>query len=448
MLSDHMVLQQNAEIALWGWSSVGNKVEIETTWGENANTQAAADGSWRVKIKTPAAHPLSEGLHPETITITMPKENTIQIRDVLIGEVWLCSGQSNMEMMLKPGYPPGWSEWYGEQFWKDNESKKSDRPFIRVYDVEKTRAQMPQSDVKGFLPSKGIQPKDAHGFIVDPRRGWQACTSETADDFSAVAYYFGAALADKLQVPIGLITSDVGGMPIQTFSKGGDFYNGMIAPFFPMTLRGVIWYQGESNVGNPPGVYAKMFKAMIEDWRLQFNNPNMPFYFVQIAPFGSSPDAARLREEQASALSLKNTGMTVINDVSDTTCIHPKDKRDVGQRLAWQALQKAYGQSDVIADGPTFQSAKFQDGKIHVTFSDQGPGLVSRDGNALTCFTVAGADGRFVPATAEIVGADVVVSCPVVPQPLVIRFAWGASDAPNLASKNGLPAAQFESSLR
>lgn len=447
VLSDHMVLQENAEVGLWGWASVGNVVDVQTSWGARAETTADHDGAWKVRIRTPRAHALAEGLHPETLTITMPQENTIQITDVLIGEVWLCSGQSNMEMMLRPGYPPGWNSWYGEEYWAGQESLKSDRPYLRVYDVEKTAAPSPQADVKGFLPSKGIQPEDAHGLIRGRKRGWQACTPVTAPDFSAVAYYFGSALAEKLQVPVGLITSDVGGTKIQLWMKGGEFYNGMIAPFFPMTLKGVIWYQGESNVGDAPGSYAGRFKEMIHQWREGFHDDTLPFYFVQIAPFGKSPAAGNLREDQAAALELKNTGMAVVSDVGDPTCIHPKDKRDVGQRLALQALRKTYGRTEVIADGPAFETLHRQGGKIDVQFRNEDGGLVSRDGKSLTCFSVAGADGRFIPESADIKGADVVVSCAGVTDPRELRFAWGSADQPNLMSKDGLPVSQFQAPI-
>jgi sialate O-acetylesterase len=306
----------------------------------------------------------------------------------------------------------------------------------------------PQADVKGCLPGIGLEPEDANGLVRERKNGWQPCTPDTADDISAVPYYFGAALAEKLQVPVGLVTSSVGGSPIRRWMKGGNIFNGMIAPFGPMYLKGVVWYQGESDIGDPAGVYASHFTQMIQYWRGEFNNGEMPFYFVQIAPFGNNAAAAQLREEQASALTLKNTGMAVISDVGDPACIHPRNKRDVGRRLARQALSKTYGCPDVIADGPIFKSAQLQGGSTQVTFSDQGGGLVSRDGKSLTCFTIAGSDGKFQPAIAELAGTTVIVTCPHVPQPTEIRFGWGPSDQPNLMSKSGLPAAQFRSAIR
>ena len=218
ILSDHMVLQQRPRGSyLWGWASYeGETVIVETSWGVKVETKADARGEWRVKVKTPAAQPLSRGIRREWITFTVPGENRLQIKDVLIGEVWVCSGQSNMSMMMGPDFPEGHNGWYGEKFWKE-ESAKTDRPALRVFNVEKTARAEPQDDCKGVLPDHITLPRNADGLTADLKTGWQACGLETAPYVSAVAYYFAAMLQEKLDAPVGIITSDVGGSPIQTW---------------------------------------------------------------------------------------------------------------------------------------------------------------------------------------------------------------------------------------
>ena len=464
-LGDHMVLQQKADVSLWGWAFPGETVLVETTWGENAKVVAGPFGDWNVRVKTPAAQPLSKGLHPEHITFTVDNQNTVQIKDILIGEVWLCSGQSNMDMIMRPGYPAGWCAWFGEAFW-DEESKTPDRLGLRMFDVAKAVASTPQTDCRSAL-NQVLEPRDANGLIPDIRRGWQACTLDNRPYFHAVAYYFGAALQDKLDVPVGLVTAAVGATRIKSWMSAEalrtlpDFvdkpqavlnpftstpsilFNAMIAPLTPMRIQGVIWYQGESDVDSP---YALLFQTMIADWRRVFGIPKMPFYFVQIAPINTrnGTKEAELREDQASALKLENTGMAVSVDVSDPGNIHPKNKRDIGRRLALQALVKTYGHTEIVADGPTPVSVAVRAGKLEIAFRGMGGGLVSRDGKPLSCFEVAGADGKFVPAEALITKESVVVvSNPSVAQPKHVRFAWGNADMPNLISKNGFPVAQF-----
>jgi sialate O-acetylesterase len=225
-------------------------------------------------------------------------------------------------------------------------------------------------------------------------------------------------------------------------------YNGMIAPLTPMTIQGVIWYQGESNVGRP--YYSRLFRTMIADWRRAFERADMPFYFVQIAPlyYNRFAQVAELREAQAEALQLKNTGMALSLDVSYPGNIHPNNKREVGRRLAWQALAKTYGHTEITADGPTPESTAAQGGRLRIVFRDVGGGLISRDGKPLTCFEIAGKNGTFVRAEAVIDGNAVVVFSAAVAQPKAVRFAWGEADVPNLASRNGLPVAQFRASVK
>lgn len=472
VLGDHMVLQQQSEVKLWGWAFAGESVLIETSWGVKARAVANSGGEWAAKVRTPAAQPLTKGLHPEHITFTVPNENMVQIKDILIGEVWLCSGQSNMEMLLRPGYPPGWCAWFGEASWEE-ESRKEERPGLRLFDVTRAAAATPQADCTSTFPSQGLQPTDTNGLIPEAMRGWQSCTRDRRPSFHAVPYYFGAALQDKLNVPVGLLAAVVGGTPIECWmsldalrtvashanattttlnpfaGSPASLFNGMIAPLAAMRIQGAIWYQGESNVDNPLP-YAALFQALIADWRKAFDRADLPVHFVQVAPYryGRGAKPAELREAQAAALQMKNTGMALTIDVSDVTNIHPKNKRDVGNRLALQALAKTYGHTEIAADGPTPESLAAQGGKLQVAFRDAGGGLISRDKRPLTCFEIAGADGTFVGAAAEIHGRTVEVFSASIAQPKAVRFAWGEADVPNLMSSDGLPVAQFRMTLK
>ncbi|MEI6807155.1 MAG: sialate O-acetylesterase [bacterium] len=472
VLGDRMVLQQQADVSLWGWAFAGETVLVETSWGVKTRGVANVRGEWSVKVRTPAAQSLTKGLRPEHITFTVLNENAVQIKDILIGEVWLCSGQSNMEMVLRPGYPPGWCAWFGEASW-DEESRKAERTGLRLFNVTRAVAATPQADCTSTLPGHGLQPADASGLIPASKRGWQTCTSEARPCFPAVPYYFGSALQDKLDVPVGLVAANVGGTPIECWmsldtlhsvagysnvtitalnpfaGSPSSLFNGMIAPLVPMKIQGVIWYQGESNVGNPIP-YAALFQALIADWRKAFDCVDMPFYFVQIAPYryGRGTKPAELREAQAAALQLKNTGMALTIDVSDVSNIHPKNKKDVGNRLALQALAKTYGHREIAADGPMPESLTAGSGKLRVVFQEVGGGLVARDGKPLTCFEIAGENGSFVAAEAVIEGRTVVVFSTAVAQPKAVRFAWGEAAVPNLTSGNGMPVAQFRMTLK
>ena len=322
-LGDHIVLQQNCEVTLWGWAYEGETVLVETSWGVKTQTVADARGEWRVKVKTPPARPLNQGIQAEAITFTVPDENMVQIKDVLIGEIWLCSGQSNMTMMLGPDYPPGHNDWFGDKYWPE-ESPKTDRPAIRVFNVEKTARAAPQDDCKAVLPDHITLPKDAQGLTPDLRTGWQVCTRETAPYVSAVAYYFAVRLQEKLNVPVGVVISTVGGSPIEAWISldalqeipayatitnrvhrmgAAALFNGMIAPLTPMTVRGVLWYQGESNTGASAAHYEVLLKTLIADWRGRFAQ-TLPFGIVQLANYGNSPTdtrAAIVREAQAAS---------------------------------------------------------------------------------------------------------------------------------------------------
>ena len=476
-LGDHMVLQQNCEVTLWGWAYAGETVMIETSWGVKTQIVANAQGEWRVKVRTPAARPLHQGLHPEAITFTVPDENMVQIKDVLIGEVWLCSGQSNMTMMLGPDHPPGHNGWYGEKFWKE-ESRKTDHPAMRVFNVEKTARAVPQDDCKAVLPDHITLPKNAKGLTPDLRTGWQISTRDTAPYFSAVAYYFAVRLQEKLNVPVGLVTSDVGGSPIEAWislealrslpacqqatnrvhrTGAGALFNGMIAPLTPMTVRGVLWYQGESNVGASATDYAALLKTLIADWRGRFAQ-SLPFGIVQLANYGNSPtdtQAALVREAQAAvAAEVPDTGLAVAIDLGEER-IHPPDKRDVANRLALWARAKIYGEKNLVFQSPHYESHFLEAGKIRVHFDTGGSplmvGKLDQSGSVkpalkekLRWFEIADADGKFVPADTVIAGDEVVISSPEVSAPMAVRYAWATNpQGCNLYNQAGLPACPF-----
>ena len=454
---------------------------VETSWGVKTQVVAEAHGEWRVKVKTPAARPLNQGLHPEEITFTVPDENMVQIKDILIGEVWLCSGQSNMTMMLGPDYPEGHNGWYGDKFWRE-ESRKTDRPAIRVFNVEKTARAVPQDDCKAVLPDHITMPKNAAGLAPDLRTGWQICSHDSAPYVSAVAYYFAVRLQEKLNVPVGLVTSDVGGSPIEAWISldalhrlpayaqatnkvhrlgPAALFNGMIAPLTPMTVRGVIWYQGESNVRSSSTNYADLLKTLIADWRGQFSQ-NLSFGIVQLANYGdSSTDtkAALVREAQAEvAAAVPDAGLAVAIDLGEVR-IHPPDKRDVANRLALWARAKIYGETDLVYQSPSYQSHTVEAGKIRVRFDTGGsPIMVGKmddfgsvkptPNEKLRWFEIAGADGQFVPADAVIDGDSVLVSSPEVCKPTSVRYAWSTNpQGCNLYNQAGLPACPFSTDV-
>ncbi len=615
VIGDHMVLQRNADAAIWGWAVPGERVRVRGSWmAEDRAVEANPDGRWLVRLPTPDAG------GPHTVTIT--GENTITLNDVLIGEVWICGGQSNMEWPIRAISPDDAKITIAE----------ANDPMIRLFEVRRQVSLQPRADCEAGL--------------------WGPMTSERAPESSAVAYFFAKELREKLGVPVGLIESNWGGTRVEAWmspgaldpfseyagtletvrlsagdpgnrstmietlterwwegldkngpqswtlpggfddsgwetmelpatlsgnglenfdgvvrfrktvdlptgwvgkpvtltlgpiddyddvwfngrhigSTHGDnqwaavrkyevpgevvrggkntiavrildtagpggingsagqmnvqredmlvtiagdwkyqvgqkasdlpprptglnvgpntptaLYHGMITPLLPFTAKGAIWYQGESNVGNAAR-YAELFPAMIQDWRRAFRNDDLSFYFVQIAPFNYGNDtgnAARLRDSQRTTLALEGTGMAVTMDIGNPRDIHPRNKRDVGDRLARWALAKDYGQTDVVYSGPLFSSAVVKGNSVVVSFDHVNGGLVSR-GGSLTHFTIAGADKKFVAANAVIEGDTIVVSSPDVEAPIAVRYGWGAADEPNLFNGAGLPASSFK----
>ena len=619
LIGDHMVLQQESTVNVWGWADPGEKVQVAASWSKQTlATQAGEDGVWRVALKTPAAG----GPH----TLDIRGNNELRLSDILLGEVWVCGGQSNMEWSLTRCDPL-----YAE------ERKTMNHPEIRLFDVARKVSATPVNDVVGQ---------------------WRAATPDTLATFSAVGFFFGRNLNEELGVPIGLISCNWGGtlaeawtsektlrrdsyfdsgldqvakfaanagaedqskkerqkkwwskleildkgshngwsaadfdssgwrlmdipndwtatdlaghdgivwlrrtfeasedvadqvmwlelgpiddmdttwvngvrvgghedaghhttyrrykvpagvvvpgtntIAVRVLDTGGPggmtgtadqisicasnksrpialdgrwdyaagvemkklkafprssamhqnmptaLSNGMLNPVTNFTIRGAIWYQGESNRGRPEQ-YESLFPAMIEDWRARWGQGDFPFYFVQIAPFaygGDTGAAAHLRDSQRKTLSVSNTGMAVTMDIGNPRDIHPKNKLDVGKRLALWALAKTYGKELTVWSGPLYKSVSPEGRALRVHFEQAGGGLASRDGKSISHVQVAGADQVFHPAGALIEGATLLVSSSAVSRPVAVRYGWGAADEPNLMNAEGLPASSFRS---
>lgn len=456
LFSDNMVLQRGTTVQVWGWADDGEKVTVN--FRNQKKSTVAKNGKWSLKLSA-----LKAG-GPDVFQVT--GENSIELTNVLVGEVWLCSGQSNMEFPLK------------RSFNAENDIASSSNPQLRLFVVPRVKASEPLQDVKS---------------------NWRVANPETVTGFSAVAYYFGRDLQKALGVPVGLVQSDWGGSPAEVWmsqkvlerdprykkeilegywesekkyqesladlkkEKGSDavkksaprppwkpaeLYNGMIAPLIPYTIKGAIWYQGESNAGRAEQ-YRTLFPDMIRNWRNDWGQGNFPFLLVQLAPFMSIKKQpadsawAELREAQLNATKiLPNVGMAVITDVGEQTDIHPTRKAPVGQRLALAARGIAYGQK-IVWSGPTLKRMKVKGDKAILTFDNGGGGLEARDG-ALKGFSICGPDKKFVWADAEFVGKNtIVVSSAEVSNPIAVRFGWADFPEVNLWSKEGLPASPF-----
>lgn len=484
IFGSHMVLQQGKPIQLWGWANPGETATAQI--GEAKQSATANDkGEWKISL------PAMKAGGPHTLKVV--GSNELVLDDVMIGEVWLCSGQSNMEMGMKMFHI------------SPQEIAEANHPGIRLMLVDNRWTPRPQDDIEGT---------------------WKACKPETIAEggwngFSATAYYFGREIHRTLGVAVGLIDSDWGGTKIESWTPPEGFaavpalkeendkvqlanpkyethqlrlqqavseldqwhqtarnallagqpfppapnlaeelrgpqdlqhatalYNGMIHPLAPFAIRGAIWYQGESNMGDGMR-YADRMKALVSGWRKVWGQGEFPFYFVQIAPFNytnHSPETApELWEAQtAAANEIPNAGMAVINDVGDLNDIHPQDKITVGKRLALLALAKTYGKNDLPFSGPFFKAIKAEGNKLRVQFDHTHGGLVTRDGKAPEWFEIIDAeDGGFVKAEARIRGDSVILSSPEVKHPAAMRFAWSNVATPNLMNGKGLPAGAF-----
>ncbi len=431
VFSDNMVLQQKSTVAIWGWSDPGETVKIVASWNSNDTVKVKADNSskWTTTIQTIGAG------GPYSIKIL--GSSNVELINVMLGEVWICSGQSNMEMNVN------WKLINGEE-----EAAKANNPNIRIFHVQKIGSEYPQQTCNA---------------------SWTVCTPETMRETSAVGYFFAREIQQKLNVPVGIIVSAWGGTPAEVWieksriennpelSKAkysdhfdwwpgtpGTLYNSMIAPFVPYGIAGAIWYQGESNCGNYP-VYSQLMKTLIENWRADFKK-DFPFYFVQIAPYtyGENGTSEYLREQQELASkTIPNTGMVVITDLVDNIKdIHPKNKLDVGKRLANYALAETYQQNIGAYKSPAFETMKIEKDKIRLNFINIATGLKCT-AKTPERFLIAGEDKNFVTAKAKIDGNTIMLSSKLVKTPVAVRFCFDDTSMPDVFSSEGLPLAPF-----
>lgn len=448
IFSDHMVLQQETTTRVWGKAAAGE--EIVVTFNDQVVAGAAnAEGNWSIPIRTPKAG----GPHKLEVS-RKAGEPKIVLTDVMVGEVWICSGQSNMEWPVTAAANPE----------KEIDAAK-DFPQVRLFTINHNLM---------------LQPQTEFGRCAQ----WSVCSPESIKSFSATAYFFGRALNRQLNVPIGLINTSWGGTPCESWTsedclraaggfdglferwaanqdpnnphRPGVLYNGMIAPLAGFSFRGAIWYQGESNVGRG-AEYARMFPTMIKCWRnnLAGGQP-FPFLFVQIAPFrygGQDPEAMpEVWDAQFKTLgAVESTGMVVTTDIGNVADIHPTNKQDVGARLSLWALHLAYRgmlPPETVApvySGPLFREQSVEGNKLRLRFDHAAGGLKTRDGQEPGHFTICGADEKFVPARAVIEGDSLLVWADEVATPVAVRFAWTDTAEPNLVNQAGLPASPFRS---
>ena len=443
LVSDNMVIQQSAEIHIWGWAEKNKTVEIIPSWTNTLVTvNSDGDGKWKTTIKTPTAG------GPYTIRLKS-KEESITLKNVMVGEVWLASGQSNMEMPIK-GYA-------SEPINGNNELiLHSKNPNIRMFTVKRNSSPQPVEDCVG---------------------AWKESSPENTPDFSAVAYVFAQKLNRVLDIPVGIIHSSWGGTPVEAWTPKeameravtaeekstfrynsvenkreqdapSQLFNGMIHPLLNYNIKGVIWYQGESN-RNHPGVYQKTFPLMIQNWRQLWYNKKMPFYYVQIAPYGrysGEVNSALLRETQLKTMDLlDHVGMAVTLDIGENQSIHPAEKIKVGERLSYWALAKDYDIQGIQFSGPVYKSHEVDGDKIMISFDYASMGL-STYGQPLNNFEIAGTDGIYHPAKAKIWrNGTLEVFSEKVKDPKEVRYGWQNFLKGSLFNTYGLPASSFRS---
>lgn len=449
LFSDHAVLQRDISVPVWGWAAPGSEVTVEFA-GQTVKANAKEDGKWMVHLA-----PMGYSSDSRSLKVSGTSNNltqTVEAKDILVGDVWFCSGQSNMEMGIKNCNA-------------QEDIDSANFPNVRLLTVPKSVQYEPQLTAK---------------------MNWDRCTPEVLaakgvwGGFSAAAFYFGRELNTTLNVPIGLIHSSWGGTLAEAWTSPEalktlkDFdgriadaknaitanpgnpnicsalYNGMVSPVLPYGIMGAIWYQGCSNA-NRAYQYRALLSTMIQDWREKFQTGDFPFIIVQLAafqPVNSEPrdnDWAEIRESQSYvAATVPNTGLAVAIDIGDAGDIHPKNKREVGKRLAYWALANTYGKREMPFSGPVYKSSSIVDGAIRLTFDHDCAGLKAQSADGvLTGFAIAGEDKKFVWAKAVIQDGTVLVYSPDVPNPVAVRYAWDINPVCNLFNGAGLPAVPF-----
>ena len=429
---DHMVLQRGEKIKLWGWAKPGQEVTL-TLDQRSYRANVGTDSTWSVAL------PEFKAGGPWVISVNAGEEQ-VNFKDVYFGDVWFCSGQSNMSFRVDQA----------RDF--DKELKDADYPLIRELGVGLDTSLDPQRNIK-----KGI---------------WKSAGEKTISGFSAVAWFFAKELYKKNKIPVGIIHSSWGGTPIEAFMTGenpphkiisatkaknlqpGLVYNAMVNPLFKFAVKGVLWYQGEANSHLPVCFeYERLLKTMIESWRRSWNKEDLPFLLVQLANYSqknTSPGKisgwAVLQEAQHKVSdAMKNVGMVVINDLGNPTDSHPTNKQDVGKRLAAVAFHDVYGEKKMVAYGPSLKVIKSENGKLNLAFKDAGGGIVAKSGGIrLNGFSVAGDDLQYREAIAEIFDNHVIVYSPDVPKPVYVRYAFTDNPPPvNFYNKEGFPAVPF-----
>jgi sialate O-acetylesterase len=476
LFSEHMVLQRDRPVPVWGWADPGEKITVEFA-GQKKTATAGAGGRWEAKLDAMAA-----SAEPRTLTAASETGGrTVQVRDVLVGEVWLGSGQSNMAMSM------------GGVINAAAEKAAANWPLIRMFKEESAASATPGADARGR---------------------WQVCSPETVTGFSATLFCFGREIHRELKVPVGLINSSVGGTPIEAWTSAdaqaavpelkealaqearkaaafdaakargnyekalaswkdsaaqakaagkpaprkprdpaeaqtrrggpGGLFNGKIAPLIPCAMRGAVWYQGEAN-SHPGkgGLYRHQFPALVSDWRARWGE-EFPFAWVQLPNFNrEGDDWSLVREAMLKTLRLPKTGMAITVDIGEPQNIHPKNKQEVGRRLALWALGDVYGRDVAATSGPLPAGHEVRGAGIVVAFTHADGGLQAKGGGELRGFALAGADRQWTPAQARIEGDKVFVSSAAVKRPVAVRYAWAAHPECNLYSGAGLPASPF-----
>jgi sialate O-acetylesterase len=462
LLQSNMVIQQDKPLRVWGTAKPGDIIKINADWtGKVTTTQADAQGNWLGEIKVPKAIP--GNFTPHTMVIIDGNDN-IKLDNLLIGDVWFCVGQSNMDFVMEPALMLTYRGVLNYQ----SEIAAANYPAIRIYHL--------WTDFK-------INPVTTTTGI------WKVCSPETIKNFSAVAYFFGRELFVKLNIPIGLVESAAAGASTQAFTsrevlesdtllahtyldgsrdllssqKAVDttgffskvteptlLYNDIIYPVLNLSIKGVAYYQGESNTTDSKETYIPLFTKMVANWRRDFKQGDLPFYYTQIAPYRDTNDTttwatANFRDIQEHLLKIKNTGMAVTMDVGEERKVHPRDKKSVGERLAFNALNKTYHLKYIAYQGPHFSGFKVKGNTVTISFDTKsiGTGLTTNNGKAPRHFFVAGADHQFYYADAKIVGDKVVLTSDKVANPVAVRYAFTDAPVTNLEDEQGLPALPF-----